>query len=165
MPKCPGSRAGRLGAGPVAPEPMFLARCTSARVAEVQAMTEQLRHGLVARSPEVTLAGEVEIDELYVVAGHKEPAAAVEGGGAAAAAGWRERRAAARRWRTGTDPRPDPARRSGSAAHAGQCAADDDRADHHGRRRQGRPRPRRRVRHLRPPAGLGLPAQDRLPQS
>src|SRR5215218_5253509 len=29
---------------------------------DVQAMTEQLRHGLVANTPEVTLAGEVEID-------------------------------------------------------------------------------------------------------
>jgi transposase-like protein len=65
--------------------------------ADVQAMTEQLRGGLVARTPEVTLAGEVEIDEVYVVAGHKGQSAAVaKRGGSAAAAGWRERRAAAR---------------------------------------------------------------------
>ena len=62
-------------------------------------------------------------------------------------------------------PRPDPARRAGGPAHAGQCAAEDDPADHRGRRRQGRPRPHRRVRHLRPPAGLGLSAQDGLPRS
>jgi transposase-like protein len=37
----------------------------------VQAMTEQLRRGLVAKTPEGKLAGEVEIDEVYVVAGHK----------------------------------------------------------------------------------------------
>jgi hypothetical protein len=36
-----------------------------------QAMTEQLRRGLVARTPRATLAGEGEIDEVYVVAGHK----------------------------------------------------------------------------------------------
>ena len=66
---------------------------------DVQAMTEQLRRGLVAKAPEVTLAGEVEIDEVYVVAGHKgQPAAVAKRGGSAGAAGWRERRAAAR-WR------------------------------------------------------------------
>jgi hypothetical protein len=71
---------------------------------DVQVMTEQLRHGLVARTPEVTLAGEVEIDELDVVAGHKgQPAAVAKRGGSAAAAGWQERRAAAR-WRR-TSPR------------------------------------------------------------
>ena len=69
--------------------------------ADVQAMTAQLRGGLVARTPEVTLAGEVEIDEVYVVAGHKGQSAAVaKRGGSAGAAGWRERRAAARRRRT-----------------------------------------------------------------
>jgi hypothetical protein len=50
-------------------------------------MTEQLRRGLVARTPEVTLAGEVEIDEVYVVAGHKgQPAAVAKRGGSAGAA-------------------------------------------------------------------------------
>jgi hypothetical protein len=52
----------------------------------------------------VRLAGEVEIDEVYVVAGHKgQPAAVAKGGGSAAAAGWRERRAAAR-WRRRSHP-------------------------------------------------------------
>ncbi len=31
---------------------------------DVQAMTEQLRRGLVAKTPEVTLKGEVEIDDV-----------------------------------------------------------------------------------------------------
>ncbi len=44
---------------------------------DVQAMTEQLRGGLAARIPPVRLAGEVEIDEVYVVAGHKGNPAAV----------------------------------------------------------------------------------------
>ena len=35
----------------------------------VQRMTEQLRDGVVARQPEPTLAGEVECDEGYLVAG------------------------------------------------------------------------------------------------
>ena len=36
-----------------------------------QKMTTQLREGIVERKPEVTLSGEVECDEVYVVAGHK----------------------------------------------------------------------------------------------
>jgi len=34
-------------------------------------MTSQLREGIVQRKPEVVLSGEVECDEVYVVAGHK----------------------------------------------------------------------------------------------
>ena len=44
---------------------------------DVQRMTEQLRAGLVAKSPPARLEGEVEIDEVYVVAGHKGNLAAV----------------------------------------------------------------------------------------
>jgi transposase-like protein len=48
---------------------------------DVQAMTEQLRCGLAARLPPARLEGEVEIDEVYVVAGHKgNPAAVAKGG-------------------------------------------------------------------------------------
>jgi transposase-like protein len=38
---------------------------------DVQAMTEVLRRGIVAKTPDVVLSGDVEFDELYVVAGHK----------------------------------------------------------------------------------------------
>ena len=66
---------------------------------DVQLMTERLRAGLVARMPPVRLEGEVEIDEVYVVAGHKgRPADVAKGGGSDGGDGWRERRAAAR-WR------------------------------------------------------------------
>jgi transposase-like protein len=66
---------------------------------DAQLMTEQLRHGLAARLPAAMLDGEVEIDEVYVVAGHKgNPAAVAKGGAPAGAAAWRERRAEAR-WR------------------------------------------------------------------
>jgi hypothetical protein len=66
---------------------------------EVQLMTEQLRNGLVAKAPEVSLSGEVEVDEVYVVAGHKgQPAAVAKRGGRADAAGWRVRRDGAH-WR------------------------------------------------------------------
>src|ERR687892_2311159 len=66
---------------------------------DVQAMTEQLRQGLVATAPEVELAGEVEIDEVYVVAGHKgQPAAVAKGGALGGVGAWQERRAGAR-WR------------------------------------------------------------------
>jgi hypothetical protein len=63
---------------------------------DVQAMTEQLRDGLVAKAPAVELQGEVEVD---VVAGHKgQPAAVAKGDALGAGAGWRARRDAAR-WR------------------------------------------------------------------
>ncbi len=71
---------------------------------DVQAMTEQLRRGLLARTPAVTLEGEVEIDEVYVVAGHKgQPAAVAKRGGLGAVAGWQARRVAAR-WRRTNRP-------------------------------------------------------------
>src|SRR3954453_19350638 len=66
---------------------------------DVQLMTEQLRAGLVARMPAVRLGGEVEIeiDEVYVVAGHKGSHAAVAKGGARpAGGGWGAGPAAAR---------------------------------------------------------------------
>jgi len=66
---------------------------------DVQLMTEQLRHGLAARIPAATLEGAVEIDEVYVVAGHKgQPAAVAKRGALGGAVDWQERRAAAR-WR------------------------------------------------------------------
>jgi transposase-like protein len=54
---------------------------------DVQLMTEQLRTGLVAKIPPVRLEGEVEIDEVYVVAGHKGDPAAVAKRGAPGDAG------------------------------------------------------------------------------
>ena len=38
---------------------------------DTQWMTEQLRAGIVASQPTPRLSGEVECDEVYVVAGHK----------------------------------------------------------------------------------------------
>ena len=71
---------------------------------DVQTMAEQLRHGLVARTPPATLEGEVEIDEVYVVAGHKgQPTEVAKGGASGAVAGWRARRGAAR-WRRTSRP-------------------------------------------------------------
>ncbi len=68
---------------------------------DVQAMTEQLRSGLVAETPVVELTGEVEIDKVYVVAGHKgQPREVAKWGGSGAAAGWQARRDAARWKRT-----------------------------------------------------------------
>src|SRR3954453_2877901 len=49
---------------------------------DVQAMTEHLREGLTASPPRARLEGEVEIDEVYVVAGHKGNPAAVAKRGA-----------------------------------------------------------------------------------
>src|SRR3954471_7386798 len=64
-----------------------------------------------------------------------------------------------------THSRPDPARRSGSLAPAGQRAADDDPADHRGHGCQRRAHPYRRGWHLRPPACLGGSAQNGLPRA
>ncbi len=52
---------------------------------EVQGMTTQLRQGIVEQKPAVHLSGEVEWDEVYVVAGHKGHPAAVEKGDAGVA--------------------------------------------------------------------------------
>ena len=68
---------------------------------DVQLMTEQLRHGLAAKIPAATLGGEVEIDEVYVVAGHKgQPAAVAKRGALVGGADWPDRQAAARWKRT-----------------------------------------------------------------
>ena len=48
-----------------------IARELDLGTSDVQAMTEHLRQGLTAKTPPVRLEGEVEIDEVYVVAGHK----------------------------------------------------------------------------------------------
>jgi predicted RecB family endonuclease len=45
---------------------------------DIQEMTMHLREGLATRVQPVVLSGEVEIDEVYVVAGHKGNPAAVE---------------------------------------------------------------------------------------
>ncbi len=65
----------------------------------MQAMTEQLRSGLIAKASPLQLEGEVEIDEVYVVAGHKgQPDEVAKRGGLDGAASWQARRDAAR-WR------------------------------------------------------------------
>ena len=64
-----------------------IARELELGVSDVQAMTEQLRQGLTARTPAVILDGAVEIDEVYVVAGHKGNPAAVAKRGAPADVG------------------------------------------------------------------------------
>src|SRR4051794_11893913 len=64
-----------------------IARELDLGVSDVQAMTEALRQGLTAKLPPTTLRGEVEIDEVYVVAGHKGNPAAVAEGGARRAGG------------------------------------------------------------------------------
>src|SRR3954454_4964784 len=61
---------------------------------DVQAMTAHLRRGLVARAQAARLEGEVEVDEVYGVAGHKgQPAAVSKRGGSGAVASWPARQA------------------------------------------------------------------------
>ena len=59
-----------------------IARELSLNEDDVQVMASQLRSGLVAKTPEVTLKGDVEADEVYVIAGHKGNPAAVQKKGA-----------------------------------------------------------------------------------
>src|SRR3712207_6762199 len=74
-----------------------IARELDLGASDVQAVTEALRGGLAAKVPGVRLEGEVEIDEVYVVAGHKgQPAAVAKGGGSDGAAGGRRRGVGAR---------------------------------------------------------------------
>ena len=55
---------------------------------DAQVMASRLREGIVELKPEVELGGEVECDEVYVVAGHKgHPEAVRKKGGAAAGGG------------------------------------------------------------------------------
>ena len=54
---------------------------------DAQAMTEHLRQGLTAKLPSERLEGEIEIDEVYVVAGHKGHPAEVAKRGVRADAG------------------------------------------------------------------------------
>ena len=54
---------------------------------DARRMTSQLREGIVQRKPEAVLSGEVECDEVYVVAGHKGHPEAVRKKGAKDAAG------------------------------------------------------------------------------
>jgi hypothetical protein len=79
---------------------------------EVQAMTEQLRSGLIARTPAVMLDGTVEIDEVYVAAGHKGNPTAVtkKQVWTAPLPGMRPRSRHAGEGKA-TNPRLDPARR------------------------------------------------------
>lgn len=138
---------------------------------DVQTMTDQLRHGLVVKTPAVALQGEVEIDEVYVVAGHKSLPLRRQGvsprpspKGAARTPPPAGRRAGPRHAGEGqaAHSRGDPARGPSPAAHAGQCTAGHDQAGDRGHRRERQPHLHRRVQCLRPPARLGLPAQDRL---
>jgi transposase-like protein len=55
-----------------------IARELSLNDDDVQVMATQLRDGLVAKTPAVILNGEVAVDEVYVVAGHKGNPSAVQ---------------------------------------------------------------------------------------
>jgi hypothetical protein len=49
---------------------------------DARVMASRLRAGIVERKPEVQLGGDVECDEVYVVAGHEgHPAAVAKKGG------------------------------------------------------------------------------------
>ena len=68
--------------------------CTS----DAHHMTTVLRTGVVDRKPEVTLEGEVEFDEVYIVAGHKAHPEALKKSGASTKKKEAQRRS--RSWHT-----------------------------------------------------------------
>ena len=71
---------------------------------DVQAMTEQLRGGLVAKVPAVELTGEVEIDEVYVIVGHKgHPEEVAKRGGSDGVTRWQAHQDGVR-WRRTSRP-------------------------------------------------------------
>jgi hypothetical protein len=74
---------------------------------DVHEMASCLRNGLVARVAPVQLSGTVEIDEVYVVAGHKGNPAAVKKKPGQGAAGASRERAAAARWTRKNRPSSD----------------------------------------------------------
>jgi len=95
---------------------------------DARAMIQQLRQGIVDRTPPVVLQGEVECDEVYVVAGHKghpeavekrssPPKATLERGARPGHAGQGE----------AADLRDVAARRRGGDPDAGERQAGDDR--------------------------------------
>ena len=65
---------------------------------DAQVMASRLREGIVERKPEVQLGGEVECDEVYVVAGHKGHPEAVRKKGDSAVVADRKGRRAGARW-------------------------------------------------------------------
>src|SRR3954469_4443473 len=66
-----------------------IAQELSLDASDVQAMTEQLRQGLLARAPVAKREGTAEVDEVYSVAGHKgQPGEVEKGGGRAGVAGF-----------------------------------------------------------------------------
>ncbi len=95
---------------------------------EAQAMTTKLREGIVERKPVEVLSGEVECDEVYVVAGHKGHPEAVKKKGRLP----RRRRLKGERGR-GTLAKEKPPilgmiqRRDGSDRDVGERATSDDR--------------------------------------
>ena len=71
---------------------------------DAPAMTEQLRQGLGARAPVAKLEGTAEVDEVYIVAGHKgQPREVEKRGGRDGGAGFQARRDAAR-WKRRNHP-------------------------------------------------------------
>lgn len=74
---------------------------------DAQAMTSSLREGLLAKVADVKLEGVVEIDEVYVVAGHKGNPEAVKKKTVRAGAAASRERAAAARWRRKNRPSSD----------------------------------------------------------
>jgi transposase-like protein len=117
---------------------------------DVQAMTEVLRQDIVAKTPDVVLSGDVEFDELYIVAGHKGNPEAVLAKGREGRCNRLKGRPRSRHLGEGkaADLRHDRARRPSGDPDAGQCPASD--------------RPRRQA--ILPSQQPGMPDQGMMPR-
>ncbi len=74
---------------------------------DAQAMTSRLREGLLAKVAQVKLEGVVEIDEVYVVAGHKGNPEATQKKAVRAGVAASRARAGAALWRRKNPPASD----------------------------------------------------------
>jgi transposase-like protein len=103
-----------------------IARELDLNEADVQQMTRQLRSGMVSKRPAVVLEGEVECDEVYVVAGHKGQPEAVKKGRKG-----RRKPVKRRSWTRhagqgkAADIGHDSTRRTSGHSDAGECSASD----------------------------------------
>ncbi len=128
-------------------------------------MTKKLRQGIVDRTDPFVLEGEVECDEVYVVAGHKGHPEAVKKRAKRASSAFE---GSAGSWHIGERKAAhlwdDSARGPRHDADACERAAKNNPADYRIRDRFRDESLYRRVRHLLPTFGMGLSAPDRLPQ-
>ena len=131
----------------------------------VHDMCDKLRRKVFEERPAVQLSGEVELDEVYVVAGHKgHPDALKKGTNRAATA----LKGGQRKGHTGERETAhsgyDRTRWGCGYSDVGECSAENDPTDHPAMHQAGHPDVYRRIRYLRPHGTMGLSPKIGVPQ-